>query len=72
MQSQFKKNHKLQKFKILDSQDTHNNLKMQEEIFEAFFMYFHLKKMIVNTFQHSYSDIKHKQQNVKQCFSNEI
>ena len=45
---------------------------MQEKIFEAFFMYSHFKKMIVNIFQHDYSDIKHKQQNIKQCFSNKI
>ena len=60
MQSQFKENHELQKFKILNSQNIHNDLRMQEEIFEAFFMYSHFKKMIVNTLQHDYSDIKHK------------
>ena len=72
MQSQFKENHELQKFKILDFQDIYDDLKMQEKIFEAFFMYFCFKKMIVNTLQHNYSDIKYKQQSVKQCFSNEI
>ena len=46
MQSQFKENHELQKFKILDFQNICNNLKMQEEIFKAFFMYFYFKKMM--------------------------
>ena len=60
MQSQFKENYKLQKFKILNFQNIYNNLKMQKEIFKAFFMYFYLKKMIVKILQHDYSDIKHK------------
>ena len=37
MQSQFKENYKLQKFKILNFQNIYNNLKMQKEIFKAFF-----------------------------------
>jgi hypothetical protein len=72
MQSQFKENHELRKFKILDSQDTRDELGMQACVFGALFMYPRLKEVIINTLQHGYTDTKQKRQSAKKCFSNEV
>lgn len=72
MQSQFKENHELRRFKVLDTQDTRDELGMQASVFGALFMYPRLKEVIINTIQHGYTDTKQKRQNAKKSFPNEV